>query len=87
MFKKFLKRIVRSIVLIVLMIFSPILRLWGRLSENVRYGIWKYRLGQLGENTKIYPYVVIHNPECVKIGNNVSIAEFVHISGVAEEWK
>ncbi|MEM2117344.1 MAG: acyltransferase [Thermoplasmata archaeon] len=55
--------------------------MWARISHNIRYGVWKWRLAQLGKNTKIYPYVVIHNPEFVKIGKNVSIAEFVHIWG------
>lgn len=62
-------------------IFFPIIRLKERLSDKIWYEIWKRRLNHLGKNTKIYPYVVIHNPECVKIGDNVSIAEFVHIWG------
>ena len=47
----------------------------------IRQSVWKVRLNALGENTNIYLHVVIHNPENVKIGNNVFIAEFVHIWG------
>jgi acetyltransferase-like isoleucine patch superfamily enzyme len=47
----------------------------------IRQAIWKTKLGYLGKNTNIYPYVLIHDPEAVRIGSNVDIAEFVHIWG------
>ena len=51
---------------------------WIRL---VRLASWKARLGAFGEGTLIYPRVIIHNPQNVRIGKNSSIAEFCHIWG------
>ena len=49
--------------------------------SRVRYNRWKLRLASLGQGTIIYPSVVIHSPEKVVVGRNVSLVEFVHIWG------
>jgi acetyltransferase-like isoleucine patch superfamily enzyme len=46
-----------------------------------RIALWRQRLGRIGENTMIYPNVIIHSPQYVFMGANVSIAEFVHMWG------
>lgn len=46
-----------------------------------RRAYWKTKLSSLGEGSFIYPKVVIHNKDCVKIGSYCIIAEFVHIWG------
>jgi acetyltransferase-like isoleucine patch superfamily enzyme len=51
---------------------------WSRMIRQAR---WKTRLAALGEDTVIYPSVVIHGPEQVQIGARCSIAEFVHMWG------
>lgn len=55
--------------------------LFQRLSRAYRLGFWRYRLAAFGEGSHIYPNVVIHTPEKVRIGANVNIAEFVHLWG------
>jgi maltose O-acetyltransferase len=68
-------------------IFASIAELWSELriiklaSNGIRFQRWRMRLGHIGAQTKIYPNVVIHRPEAVHIGFNVSVAEFVHIWG------
>lgn len=42
---------------------------------------WRASLGTLGRKCRIYPRVIIHAPKLVKLGDQVSIAEFVHIWG------
>ncbi|HUJ79555.1 MAG TPA: acyltransferase [Nitrospiria bacterium] len=42
---------------------------------------WRNRLGAFGDGSHIYPHVVIHAPEKVRLGSRVNIAEFVHIWG------
>lgn len=54
---------------------------WSRWTSLLRHARWKARLGGYGAGTEIYPWVVIHNPENVRIGTGCSIAEFVHIWG------
>ena len=49
-----------------------------------RHTYWKGKLAYLGGNTNLPRYFVIHNPENVRIGENVGIAEFVHIWGTGE---
>jgi maltose O-acetyltransferase len=49
--------------------------------KSYRLAYWKCRLCSLGEGSHIYPNVVIHCPEKVRIGKRVNIAEFVHIWG------
>lgn len=72
------------------MISSSIGQLCGRfsatglvqgLSRAYRLGFWRYRLASFGEGSHIYPNVVIHCPEKVRIGAKVNIAEFVHMWG------
>lgn len=53
----------------------------GGLVRIIRQARWKARLADLGEGTLIYPSVVIHNPEQVRIGARCAIAEFVHMWG------
>lgn len=59
----------------------PLRKNLGVIRVMIRQGFWKARLGALGESTNIYPNVVIYSPKDVKIGNDVHIAEFVHIWG------
>lgn len=51
---------------------------WARVLRKAR---WKAGLAVLGEGTIIYPWVAIHNPDCVRIGARCAIAEFVHMWG------
>jgi len=51
---------------------------WARVIRQAR---WKARLVELGEGTVIYPSVVIHGPEQVRVGARCAIAEFVHLWG------
>lgn len=56
----------------------------GRLASVrriVRFLAWKAVLRNIGEDTNIYPHVVIHNPHKVSFGAHCSVAEFVHIWG------
>jgi len=41
--------------------------------DIIRYSVWKNRLASLGNNTRIYPLVVIHSPEPVNIGAGFEI--------------
>lgn len=59
----------------------PIRRYLAWILTTIRMSLWKIHLGGLGEKTLIYPMVVIHFSEAVKIGSNVSIGEFVHMWG------
>jgi len=52
-----------------------------KLHFRIRSLVWKRRLQSMGCNSRIYRDVIIHCPECVSIGNNVAIAEFVHMWG------
>lgn len=82
--KIFRELVVKSVfifITIILPVYQPLGRIFAFLNDTIRYAKWKKRLKALGKNTKIYPYVIIHNPECVEIGSNVAIAEFVHIWG------
>lgn len=56
-------------------------RVGRALHKLGREVMWRSRLGHLGANFDIYPRVVIHNPRSVQIGDDVSIAEYVHIWG------
>jgi len=86
--KKVLKHIFTKVVLILIKIVFILLKPFHCflvfIEDAIRYAIWKNRSASLEENTKIYPYVIIHSAENVKIGSNVSIAEFVHIWGAGE---
>lgn len=67
-------------------IFRVVDRLCERLkiesvSAKIRQARWKARLGMMGTGTLIYRSVVVHSPHKVFIGNDVAIAEFVHIWG------
>lgn len=64
-----------------LMVVFDSLRIIRLGRERIRWNIWRRRLAMFGEGSIIYPYVVVHSPECVKVGANVSIAEFVHMWG------
>lgn len=55
--------------------------IWSSLGYLFRYTFWKSRLAYLGKGTNLPRFLVIHNPENVYIGNDVGIAEFVHIWG------
>ena len=86
-FKRVLKHwLSRMVTMCFLLLFKvyyllPFRRYLDIIHMMIRQSYWRSRLNSLGENTNIYSHVVIHSPECVKIGNNVSIAEFVHIWG------
>ncbi|MGC8888264.1 MAG: hypothetical protein ACP5MG_14030 [Verrucomicrobiia bacterium] len=83
--KKLLRQIFTEVVLILIKIVFISLRPFRRFfifkEDAIRYAVWKNKLAFLGKNTKIYPNVVIHNPENVFIGNRLSIAEFCHFWG------
>ena len=49
--------------------------------SRIRLNRWRLRLKSLGQGSTIYPSVVIHSPENVAVGHNVSLVEFVHIWG------
>jgi acetyltransferase-like isoleucine patch superfamily enzyme len=51
------------------------------MQRALRFSIWKVKLCSLGKDSYICPYVIINAPESVKIGNNVTINEFVHMWG------
>lgn len=87
--KKFIKYLLIRFSIIFWKIFNiAFARIFNNLLTINRMAYWKVKLGYLGENTNIYPNVVIHSPECVKIGSNVSIAEFVHIWGGGDrDWE
>jgi acetyltransferase-like isoleucine patch superfamily enzyme len=51
------------------------------LCAAFRQATWKTRLLDLGDDTHIFDFVVIHDPKCVRIGSRCAIAEFVHIWG------
>lgn len=55
--------------------------LWQRLSIAWSQAFWRWQLGHFGTDSLIYPYVAIHSSRLVFIGNQVNIAEFVHIWG------
>lgn len=80
--KKVLKFLLINLLIGILWFSNKICsRIFKILSNIFRIAYWKVKLGYLGDNTNIYPHVVIHSPKSVKIGSNVSIAEFVHIWG------
>jgi acetyltransferase-like isoleucine patch superfamily enzyme len=69
---------------VILFFIKPFRRYFFYIRNLISYAIWKNRLSTLGKDTIIYPNVIIHDPKNVKIGNNVSIAEFCHIWGGGE---
>ncbi|MEN8263536.1 MAG: acyltransferase [Nitrospirota bacterium] len=80
-----IKAKVKKIIIIIASRFfcflSPFDNYIAFFNRLIRQAKWKAKLECLGENTNIYPHVVIHSPTNVTIGNNVAIAEFVHIWG------
>lgn len=54
---------------------------WPGLSAVCRQAYWSARLKNLGDSAIIHPWVVIHQPGSVSIGDRTSISEFVHIWG------
>lgn len=56
-------------------------KLWQRLSIAWSQAYWRWQLGRFGTNSFIYPFVAIHSSRLVFVGNQVNIAEFVHIWG------
>lgn len=79
--REFINFLIYHFLKVIIIMMNPFSNIVNTLSVILRYSIWKLKLSYLGENTMIYPNVIIHSPENVKIGNNVSIAEFVHIWG------
>lgn len=53
----------------------------AKINRLIRSASWNAKLDSLGENSIIYPSVVIHAPNKVKIGRHCAIAEFVHMWG------
>ena len=47
----------------------------------VRQAFWKAKLKEMGIGTHIAKYVVMHSPESISLGCNISIADFVHMWG------
>ena len=47
----------------------------------LRLAFWKARVCKMGKVNYIGKYVVMHNPENIILGENISIADFVHIRG------
>ena len=83
--KSFLKTLINfvifAVVNVIYIVFKPVKRYADLFCILIRHSIWKVKLASLGKNTIIRPCVTIHTPENVKIGQNVSIVEFVHIWG------
>lgn len=63
------------------LVVSMFLSFWGAIRGVLLKICWKLKLGHFGAKSIIYPYVVIHGPYHVTIGESVTIAEFVHIWG------
>ena len=57
----------------------------SRLTERTVTGwtswLWRTQLGTLGARSRIRRHVVIHSPRSVRIGELVSVGEFVHVWG------
>ena len=53
----------------------------GRLSNSYLQVLWRVKLKEVGNGTRIGQYVMIHGAQNVSLGANISIAEFVHIWG------
>lgn len=51
------------------------------LAVTMRPAYWSSRLANFGSDTRIGAYVVMHQPQNVRIRRNSSIGEFVHIWG------
>jgi len=49
---------------------------------KLNYHVFKRRLLYLGKNVRLYKGLVIHNPNCVSIGNNSGIGNYCVIWGV-----
>lgn len=79
--KKSFKEFIILTFFLIVKIIIPFLKVYRRIGFLIRYAYYKARLKHLGKNVYIYPNVVIHQPEKVVIGDNVVIAEFVHIWG------
>lgn len=61
---------------------NPLFRKVGTyLRGRFGHASWRARLGALGPHSRIYPHVVIHSPDKVRVGDHVEIAEFGHIWG------
>ena len=81
LFRQIFTKVVLILIKIVFISLRPFRRFFIFMQDAIRYAVWESKLAFLGENSKIYPNVVIHNPENVRIGNRVSIAEFCHFWG------
>lgn len=79
--KYLIERIIYFFIFLGHVILKPFLRYGDWLARTIRMCRWKISLGKLGSGCLIYPYVVIHFPDSVRIGDRVAIAEFVHIWG------
>jgi acetyltransferase-like isoleucine patch superfamily enzyme len=51
------------------------------LMWDVRKDFYKTTMAFCGDGVQIYPYVVIHGPENVRIGSGSSLNSFIHIWG------
>lgn len=78
---KIIKKTIRSLIVLIMPIIAPFYEGASRLLREINCLILKEKLAYIGRDVHIYPYVIIHSPEKVKIGNSVSIAEFVHMWG------
>ncbi len=83
--KKEIKIFLNLLIYIFVGLFDLIIRPFKRyvffVIQSVRMAKWKTKLGSLGDNVEIYPDVIMHFSKNIKIGNNVSITEFVHMWG------
>lgn len=78
--------IVRTAESLLTSLFRLWFRKWNsqriqRFRTAVRRLRWKATLKSIGDDTNIYPHVVIHSPHKVVFGAKCSVAEYVHLWG------
>ncbi|MFG1230567.1 acyltransferase [Xanthobacter wiegelii] len=56
-------------------------RTYSRAKARISWIIWSYRLGALGEGSRIYRRAEIHRARMIRLGRHVVINDFVHIWG------
>jgi len=85
MVKKLINRLLTYVIeFIVSVLYStlkPLNKYLKIIIAIVRMAIWKKKLKSCGMGTLIYPHVIIHAPNNVSLGENVSLVDYVHIWG------
>jgi len=76
-----LKILGRAIVVVTSLVPPLFANIFVRIILKRDIDYLKRKLKSCGKNVTLFPYVIIHNPDKVSIGDDTSIAEFVHIWG------